>query len=75
MQETLVEVISVNYDLPPNFLRAICFSKPIENPRLPMSINCDCKTSENILFRTELANRADHTRAIFDWTSVPTSQT
>jgi hypothetical protein len=54
----LIEAIGINYDLLPKYSLDIGFNKLITNLRLPMLINCDCKTAretpENILLHTKL---------------------
>jgi hypothetical protein len=65
-QETLIEAISINYCLLQESSLEICFSKLLTNLRLPMMINCGCKTARetpgNILLHTKLENRAFTTR-------------
>jgi hypothetical protein len=65
-QETLIEAISINYELLPESSLDICFNKLITNLGLPMFlIHCDCETvrdtPENILLHTKLEN---HTLSI-----------
>jgi hypothetical protein len=64
----LIEAIRINYNLLPKSPLDICFNKLITYLRLPMLINCDCKTvretPEDILLHTKLENRALSTRHI-----------
>jgi hypothetical protein len=65
-QETPIKAISISYDLPVKSSLDICFNKLTTNLRLPILINCDCKTvtetPENILLHANLANCALSTR-------------
>jgi hypothetical protein len=66
VQETLVEAITINFYLLPKSPLNIYSNKLIENLRLPMLINCDCKAvreaPEPTLLHMKLENRALSTR-------------
>jgi hypothetical protein len=65
-KKTLIEAISIHYDLLTKSSLDICLNKLSTNLRLKMLINCDYKivreTPENILLYTKLENSALSTR-------------
>jgi hypothetical protein len=70
MQVTLIEAISINYDLLTKSSPDICLNKVITNLWLPMLTNHDCgiatETPEKLLFTLSFKTALSQ-HAIFHW--------
>jgi hypothetical protein len=54
----LIEEISLNYDLRTKSSMGVCFSKLIPHLKLPVLMNCDCKTARKSTSAHKSLNRA-----------------